>query len=111
MATVASYPEIVKRVIREHATHQPSVGNVRVETIFDDAQGHYELMYAGWVGIHRVHGSIIHVDVRDGKVWVEYDGTEGGVALEFVEAGIPREHIVLGFRHPDRRAHTDFATG
>ena len=38
------------------------------------------------------------------------DGTEGGVALEFVEAGIPREHIVLAFQHPALRSDTDFAT-
>jgi hypothetical protein len=111
MATLASYPEIVKQVIREHASCKPSVGDIQVEAIFDDAQGHYELMYAGWNGKHRVHGSVIHVDVHDGKVWIEHDGTEGGVALAFVEAGIPREHIVLAFHHPSRRSLTDFATG
>ncbi len=111
MDTVASYPEIVKQVIREHAAHKPSVGDIRVEAIFDDEQGHYELSYTGWNGKHRIHGSVIHVDVHDGKVWVEHDGTEGGVALAFVEAGIPREHIVLAFHHPSRRPLTDFATG
>jgi hypothetical protein len=109
MAPVASYPDIVKQVIREHASHPP-LGDIQVETIFDDAQGHYELMYAGWTGKHRVHGSVIHVDVRDGKVWVQGDGTEGGVALQFVEAGIPREHIVLAFQHPALRSESDFAT-
>jgi ketopantoate reductase len=109
MAPVASYPDIVKQVIREHASHRP-LGDIQVEAIFDDALGHYELMYAGWTGKHRVHGSVIHVDVRDGKVWVQSDGTEGGVALQFVEAGIPREHIVLAFQHPALRCDTDFAT-
>jgi hypothetical protein len=108
MAPVASYPDIVKQVIREHASHAP-LGDVQVETIFDDAMGHYELMYAGWTGKHRVHGSVIHVDIRDGKVWVQGDGTEGGVALQFVEAGIPREHIVLAFQHPALRSDTGFA--
>jgi len=100
----------VANVIREHASYKPE-GDVQVETIFDDAQGHYELTYAGWVGKRRVHGNVIHVDVRDGKVWVQEDGTEGGVALEFVEAGIPKEHIVLAFYPPSRRPDTDFATG
>lgn len=54
---------------------------------------------------------MIHVDVHDGKVSIPHDGTEGGVALAFVEAGIPREHIVLAFHHPSRRPLTDFAMG
>jgi XisI protein len=108
---VTSYPDIVKRIIRGHAACEPSVGDIRVEVVFDDAPGHYDLMYAGWNGKHRVHGSVIHVDVHEGKVWIEHDGTEGGVALELVDAGVPREHIVLAFHHPSRRALTDFAVG
>jgi hypothetical protein len=110
MAPVELYPDIVKKVIRDHAVHKP-VGDVQVEAVFDDAQGHYELVYAGWVGKRRVHGSVIHVDIRDGKVWVQEDGTEGGVALEFVEAGIPKDRIVLAFHSPKRRSDTDFAAG
>lgn len=36
--------------------------------------------------------------------------TEEGIANELMEAGIPREQIVLAFRHPDTRKHTGFAT-
>jgi len=36
---------------------------IAVEVIFDDAQGHYEVMHAGWVGDRRVHGSALHVDL------------------------------------------------
>lgn len=28
---------------------------------------------------------------------------------EFVRAGVPKEHIVLGFRSPEMRQHTEFA--
>lgn len=48
MAAIASYADILKQVIREYAAIKPSYGEIQVETIFDDAQGHYELMYAGW---------------------------------------------------------------
>ena len=40
--------EIVKRIIGEYAKFKPSYGDVEVETIFDDAKGHYELMHHGW---------------------------------------------------------------
>jgi hypothetical protein len=54
---------------------------------------------------------VIHIDLRDGKVWIQHDGTEDGVAGELVEAGIPRDRIVLAFHHPSKRKYSDFAVG
>ncbi len=66
-------------------------------------------MYAGWNGPYRIHGSVLHLDIREGKVWIQYDGTEEGIADELVAAGIPPERIVLAFKSPDIRPHTGFA--
>ncbi len=33
--------------------------------------------------------AVIHIDLLGDKVWVQYDGTEDGVATELVAAGIP----------------------
>lgn len=107
----AEYGRIVREVIASYAPYKPSYGDVEVETIFDDERGHYELMYAGWDEYRRIHGAVLHVDIRDGKVWIQHDGTEEGIAGELVEAGIPKEHIVLAFHHPDERKLTDFAVG
>jgi hypothetical protein len=71
--------------------------------------GHYELIYVGWNRKERIHGSISHVDLRGEKIWIQHDGTEGGIAGELVEAGIPREQIVLAFHSPEVRQHTGFA--
>ena len=111
MAEVLSYAEIVKRLIREYAAVEPSLGEVEVEAVFDDGQGHYELVYAGWVGTNRVHGQVLHVDIRGGKIWVQYDGTERGIALDLLDAGVPREDVVLAFHHPSQRALTNFGVG
>ena len=99
----------MKRVIGEYAVFKPSYGDVEVETVFDDVGGHYEMSYIGWDGYRRVHGSVIHVDIRDGKVWIQHDGTEHGIADELVQAGIPQSHIVLAFHHPRKRQYTSFA--
>ena len=52
---------------------------------------------------------MIHVDLIDDKIWIQYDGTEDGIATELVELGVPKEDIVLGFRHPKLRQYTGFA--
>ncbi len=68
-------------------------------------------MQVGWLGSQRSHGSLIHIARIDGRVWIQYDGTSPGVAHELVEAGIPREEIILGFRPPHVRPHTGFGVG
>lgn len=36
----------------------------------------------------------------DGKIWVQQDGTEVGIANELVELGVPKKDIVSGFNPP-----------
>lgn len=109
MDSTDEYRQIVRRLIEEYAKFPPSHGDIQVEVIFDEKNDHYELMFAGWSGAYRIHGSVLHIDIRNGKVWIQYDGTEDGVAEELVKAGIPREHIVLAFKPPEVRQYTDYA--
>jgi hypothetical protein len=109
MEELETYREIIRNLIREYSQYQPAYGNVQIEVIFDEANDHYELMYAGWKSPHRIHGSVIHIDIRDGKIWIQYDGTEDGIANRLVEAGIPKDRIVLAFKAPEMRPYTDFA--
>ena len=109
MDRLERYREIVARIIEEYARYKPSHGQIETEAIVDRSRDHYEVMHVGWDGVRRVHGSVIHLDIIDGKVWIQYDGTSPGVAEELVEAGIPRDAIVLGFRPPRLRQHTGFA--
>ncbi len=86
------------------------MGKIEVETIFDLERDHYELVHLGWSENRgRIHGSVIHIDIKDGLVWIQYDGTDGGIADELVEAGISKNHIVLGFKSPHIRKYTDYA--
>jgi hypothetical protein len=103
------YRKVIRELIERYAQYQPALGDVQIEVIFDENNDHYELMYAGWNGPYRIHGSVLHIDIRDGKVWLQHDGTEHGVAKELVAAGIPRDRIVLAFKPPEVRPYTDYA--
>ena len=102
---------ILKRIIEDYASYKPSNGQIDTEAIADPDHDHYEVMHVGWDGQRRVHGSVIHLDLIDGKVWIQYDGTNRPVAEELMAAGIPREDIVLGFHPADVRPLTIFAIG
>jgi hypothetical protein len=85
---------------------------VEGQLIFDTERDHYQLMNVGWQqGIHRVYGTVIHIDIKDGKLWIQWDGTDDAVAEELVERGIPKSDIVIGFHMPYKRQFTEFATG
>jgi ketopantoate reductase len=109
MDTLTEYRRVIRQVITDYSKVVPSRGDIQREVIFDEGNDHYELMYAGWNGPHRIHGSVVHVDIRDGKVWIQYDGTPDGIAEELVKQGIPRDHIVLAFKPPEVRKYTDYA--
>jgi hypothetical protein len=109
MDHVSAYRDIIKQLLTAYAQFKPAYGEIDTELIFDEVRDHYELVHVGWKGATRVHGCVIHVDIRQGKVWIQHDGTERGIAEEFVELGIPREQIVLAFHPPELRLHTHFA--
>lgn len=109
MERLELYRTIIRDMIQKYAAYRPARGEIQIEAVFDETNDHYELIYAGWNGPYRIHGSVIHIDIRDGKVWIQHDGTSVGIAEELIEAGIPRNHIVLAFKPPEIRPHTDFA--
>jgi hypothetical protein len=108
MDTLTAYQQIVRELIQEYA-HKPSHGEIEPEIVIDKHGRHYEIMHVGWDGPRRVHGSVLHIDILDGKIWIQHDGTSPGVAHDLVAAGVPKEDIVLAFRPPDVRQYTGYA--
>ena len=109
MDPLDTWCEALERILIEHAAVPYSHGDIRSEVLVDRERRRYALIDVGWQGVERVHGALVHVDVIDGRFWIQYDGTEDGIATQLVEAGVPRDRIVLGFKHPDMRKYTDFA--
>ena len=109
MDTLQCYQDIVKQVIQQYARFTPSHGNIRLDSVFDDARGHYALMQTGWTHQasssqkKRVRGNLIYITLREQKVWIEYDGMEQSIIDELIAAGIPDDRIVLAFL-PDAQA-------
>jgi hypothetical protein len=111
MDKLERYRDIVRRLIEEYARYKPAHGQIETEAIVDREQDHYEVMHVGWDGRRRVHGSVVHIDIADGKVWIQYDGTSRPVAEELVAMGIPREDIVLAFHPAELRPLTSYGVG
>lgn len=109
MDTLNTYVQIVEQVLTKYVEVHYNQGDIQNLAIFDRAGGHFMVMSLGWQGVRRIHGCLVHIDIEDGKVWIQRDGTEHGIANSLVAAGIPAEQIVLGFYTPATRQHTAFA--
>ncbi len=109
MAKLEQYRTFVKQLIKQYGAYKPSYGDIDVETVFDTEHDHYELINVGWHQDQRIRGAVLHIDIKNGKIWIQHDGTERGVANDLVEWGVPKEDIVLAFHAPYRRQFTGFA--
>lgn len=103
------YRDIMESVLIEQTKVPYSHGEIALETVFDRKNDRYLLMLVGWKKDGRVHGCLVHLDFINGKIWIQRDGTEEGIASDLERAGIPKEHIVLGFRRPEIRKYTEYA--
>lgn len=111
---VDQYRQYIRRLLIERAaraTSQDRWPEYEVQTLFDQEHDHYQLLYVGWRGTQRDFGCILHLDIKDGKIWVQHDGTEEGIANQLVALGVPKQNIVLAFHEPEVRQFTDFGTG
>src|SRR5271155_775457 len=109
MDSLTAYREAIERVLAVYTKIPYSHGDLRCEALFDREHDRYALITLGWNAGQRVHFALVHIDIVGGKVWIQKDNTEDGVASDLVQAGIPKSQIVLAFRSPEMRKHTEYA--
>ena len=109
METSAHYRQLIRNLLTQHASIPFSYGNLQSVTVFDAEADHYLLMVTGWEDDAHIHDCLVHVDIINGKFWVQYDGSEYGIARKLAEAGVPKADIVLGYKSPELRRYTEFA--
>ncbi len=107
---VEEYRKIIQQLILERANRPYPQPEIEKQAILDTERDHYLLLHSGWRGNRRTYGCSLHLDIKDGKVWIQHDGTEVGIATILLERGVPKEDIVLGFDSPYMRQFTEFAT-
>lgn len=109
MDTLEQCRQIIRDVLTQYTQPPYSDEAVQCKAVFDRPSDTYLVITLGWERARRIHSCLMHIDIIDGKLWIQRDDTEEGVTPELVAAGIPKELIVLGFYPPDVRPHTGFA--
>ncbi len=110
MDRLKHYRQTIKEVITEY--HQINKkANSAIESVLalDEVHDQYLLLLMGWNKDERIKNVMIHIQLKDEKIWIEEDWTEEGVATDLLQKGIGREEIVLAFHPPHVRKYTEFA--
>lgn len=106
------YRQLIEESLWERAKLRSNNDPITSQTIFDRQGDHYQLVNLGWKDNNtRIYGCALHVDIIDGKIWVQHDGTEDAIADTLVAKGVPKQDIVLAYHAPHLRQYTEFAIG
>ncbi len=104
------YRKIVQEILTEyHQINEKSGSTTESALAFDEVHDQYLLLLMGWQKDERIKSVVIHIRLKDDKIWIEEDWTEDGVATDLLQKGIAPEEIVLAFHPPNVRQYTEFA--
>jgi len=58
---------------------------LETQIILDRKNDHYQLFQLGWQDQKRLFDVSIHIDIKNGKVWIQRNSTDIDIANELVE--------------------------
>lgn len=108
MDKLDQYRQYIQTLLSEYVATPIANGEIESQIVFDLQRDRYQVMNVGWDGDRRVHGCVLHLDVKAGKIWVQHNTTELQIAHDLAIMGVPKEDIVLGFQAPYVREFTEF---
>ena len=116
MDKITTYQTIIMSILKKHANIRnknklPQHSFVETQLLFDTQRNQFLLMSISWheATSNFIYGVAFHIDIKDGKVWVQQDNTDAVIVDDLLENGIPQSDIVLGFLSPYMRQYSEFS--
>lgn len=110
MADLNHYRSSIQNLLKElYSYDQSSTSAIESQLIFDRENDHYLMVDVGWEQKQFVYGTIVHIDIKNDKIWIQRNNTEINLAERLVSEGIPKQNIVLGLHSPFMRKASGYA--
>jgi hypothetical protein len=109
MERLNHYQEIIRAFLEASIAPSSNDPDCETQLICDRDRDHYQLVSLGWQGHRRFYSVLIHLDIKDGKVWIQKNDTDRLIAQELVGLGVAREDIVLGLQPVYARVDTGYS--
>lgn len=101
MDKLDNYRRIISNILKKQAKFKAGTGNIDEYAICDRETDNYILFNVGWHNSgRRQFGYPIHIRIKDGKVLVEWDGTNQSIVEQLIDDGIDENDIVWNFDRP-----------
>ncbi|MEM1325695.1 MAG: element excision factor XisI family protein [Bacteroidota bacterium] len=101
MDKTLKYQAAIKTVIQSYIEYYYKESPLRIQTIFDDNNGHYILIHLGWQDDQWTYGIPLHLDIIADKIWIQRNQTEVELEEELLELGVLEEDMIIGFYTTD----------
>ena len=103
------YRQVLQQVIEHHAGMPAEPAHIESLPICDAVHGDYLLMDVDRSPKGCPGNIVVHLRLKDGKVHVERDGIEDGIAQDLIDAGIAPEDIVFTFYGNEPASYPELA--
>ena len=99
----------VEQLAKERNESLGSTGGY--QAITDLKHNHFQLIHISWHDRQFYFKVLLHFSIhsKTGNIWVQQNNTEIPLDVDFSKMGIPKSHLVLGFRPADMRELSDYA--
>jgi XisI protein len=108
MDKLERYRACVQNLLEKYARFGSRNGEIENELFFDLVRDHYQLARVGWKDLERVYYTVLHLDIKGEKIWLQHNATDSDIGRELMEMGVAREDIVLGLHPPYKRPYTGY---
>ena len=106
MDKLAAYRQYIQQFLTEQAQGKVIGGDIETEVIFDLDRDKFLLIDLGWNEHQRIYNCVIHLEIRDEKIWIQRNQTDRPIADVLISMGVAKGDIILGLQPPYIREYT-----
>ena len=98
MDTIKKYQQAILDILEPFAAQQIANPGLEKQLIADLVRHRFQVIIQGWENGNKfVNSTLLHLEIKEDKIWVQQNWTEIQIAQELVKRGVPATQIVLGF--------------
>lgn len=109
MEELEQYRNAIVQLLQAYCEGEVEQPDAEIQVICDRDRDHYQLVSLGWQGQRRFYSVLMHLDIKQGKIWIQRNETDRLIAQELVAMGVLPERIVLGLQPEYARADTGYS--
>jgi XisI protein len=106
---VIKYQAIIIAFLERQAQYRQPNNQLETQLILDKQNHHYQLLRLGFRKGQFVYMCPFHFDIKNNKIWIQQNRTDVEVGHVFMEMGVPKTDIVVGFLPIETRAFSGYA--